>query len=339
MKISPFTILVACIAISMIVLTYGFSKRQPTMVTVENYNKYRDAMRTEQAKWPQAVAKVQAATKQGQQVVNDWNAIAATHTMPASPDPLGIDLTIDGYRLATLMPQYRNKIQALVNNQVKIGGVTVVQGPVVPLPPASGDQVVSGYFHFPQIDSPVLVFDLGTITVTGTYQQIADNVKAWKNMPHFLAVADGLRLQGTSPKLTGTYAVSIVGFVAVPKDANGNPMGIFPPLPEGAKIVSDLTPVLPAGGAPPGAGVVKGPGVPGPGQTGVRAAGATAGKPPVTRTVKLPAATVVKPPVGQSAAKPPVGQAGKPAVAPGVKAPGGLPAGQKAGKPAGKAGG
>jgi hypothetical protein len=287
MKISPITVLVWCIAIAMIAITYGLSKRQPTMETVEKYKVYRDGMRAEQLKWRQAVDKVKATTALGRQAVAQWNQIAAAHTMPAVPDPLAIDLSIDGGRLAMQMPAYRNKIQAMINTQVKAGGVTVIQGPVLPPAPTQPDTIVASYFHFPlPSTTPVLVFDLGNITVTGTYQQIADNVRAWKNMPHFLAVADGLRLNGTSPKLTGTYTVSIVGFVAMPKDpVTGAPKAIFPPLPEGSRIVSLLGQLPPAGGAPPAAG-------------GGAAKGGAA-RPGAGKGARVPGAQIAKPGAGQ----------------------------------------
>src|SRR5438128_92563 len=100
MKISPLTVFVWCIAISMIAITYGLSKRDPVMKTVQNYVKYRDGMRDEQKKWRLAVKKVNDAEALGQQTVQQWKQISQAHTLPASPDPFGIDLTIDGWRLA-----------------------------------------------------------------------------------------------------------------------------------------------------------------------------------------------------------------------------------------------
>ena len=273
MKISALTVFVWCIAISMIVITYGLSKRAPIMGTVANYMKYRDGMAQEQKKWRMAVKKVNDAETLGKQTVQTWNSIAQAHTLPATPDPDGIDLSENGFQLAAQIPVYRNRLQAMVNNQVKAGGVKVVQGPLVPPPPLdptlNGDKIVSEYFHYPALPAPVLVFDLGNVTVQGTFQQISDNVKAWSRMPHFLAVADGLRLQGTSPNLTGTYAVSIVGFVDVPKDEKGQPKMIFPPMPEGSRLVS-----APAGGQGGGPADAQIPPKGGPGKGAGNKAGA-----------------------------------------------------------------
>jgi hypothetical protein len=268
MKISPWTIFVWCVAISMITITYGLAKRQPILKTVDNYVKYREDEKQEQLKWKQVANKVTNSINLGQSTVQKWNQIAQAQTLPPAPDPLGIDLSVDQETLLKRIMDYRNSLQQAVNNQVKAGGVTVIQGPVVPLPPLEGDKIVSDYFHYPAKPAPVLVFDLGQVTVQGTYQQISDNIRAWSRMPHFLAVADGLTLQGTSPKLTANYAVSIVGFVAMPAGKQ-----IFPALPEGSRLISAGVPAAgqapaPAPGGKTGAQGRAAPGVPGRGRGG-----------------------------------------------------------------------
>jgi len=237
MKISGLTVFICALAVCMIIITAGLARRDPLMKTTVKWLKYRDDMAKEQAKWPQAVARVQNATKMAQKAIDDWTAIAATRTLPPPPDPFGIDLSKDQETLITDMPDFHIKLQQAVNHQVKEGGVTVITGPRVPAPPTDPDRVLLGYFNFPA-QPPVLVFNLGQVTVKGTFQQISDNINAWSRMPHFLAVADGLRLQGTSPNLIGTYTVSIVGFVQVPTDH-----AIFPLIPPGGrKVANPATP-------------------------------------------------------------------------------------------------
>ena len=95
-----------------------------------------------------------------------------------------------------------------------------------------------------------------------------DNVRAYKTMPHYLAVADGLRIDGTSPNLTGTYNLTIVGFIRAKK--------IAPAVNEGAAAAATGgfggTGGFPGG--PGGPGGFGGPG--GPGGAG-RGAGARGG--------------------------------------------------------------
>ena len=150
-----------------------------------------------------------------------WAAYVATRTPGTSLRDGGIDLSVNAWQLTVDTPKYRNAIQQAVNAQVKKGGVKVINSPLVPLVDAStpANQILASFFNYPAIQFPVVIFDFGTITVQGTYKQIMDNVRAYKSMPHYLAVADGLRIDGTSPNLTGTYNLSIVGFIRAKKIA------------------------------------------------------------------------------------------------------------------------
>jgi len=190
-------------------------------------------MDKEQKKAPQAIERVKVATKMSQDEITKWEAIAAVRTIPGPPDPHGIDLSVDPEKLLPQVEDFRNQVQADLNQQIKAGGVEVVAGPRIPPAPTDPQRILSTFFHYPQLPFPAVIFDLGQVTVRGTYKQITDNMKAWSFMPHYLAVADGLRLQGTSPKLTGTYAVSIVGFITVPHDRP-----VFPPVPPGGRAVN-----------------------------------------------------------------------------------------------------
>ena len=133
------------------------------------------------------------------------------------------------------------------------------------------NQLLASFFNYPAIPFPVVIFDFGTITVQGTYRQIMDHVRAYKNMPNYLAVTDGLRIDGTSPNLTGTYNLSIVGFIRAKK--------IAPAVNEG--VASGSTGAAGGGfgasGPPPG----MGPGGIGPG--GVRGGGGGGGGPQMSK--------------------------------------------------------
>ena len=192
------------------------------------------------------------------------------------------------YQLAIVVPTFRNSMQKMLNNQVKAGGVKVITGPSIPLAPTDPTKILLSYFNYPALP-PVVIFDLGTVTVQGTYQQISDNIKAWTRMPHFLAVADGLRLTGTSPQLTGTYSVSIVGFLQTDPTRP-----IFPPVPPGGKLVTTSdTGTAPAGTAPAGtapAGTAAAPAGtrPAPGTPGTRPVAGTTGGARVPGRAKTP---------------------------------------------------
>jgi hypothetical protein len=121
------------------------------------------------------------------------------------------------------------------------------------MPPETAATVLNDYFNFPQaLPFPVVMFDFGTITVRGSYKQISDHMRAWANMPNYLAVTDGLQIQGSAPNpLTATYSLSVVGFIRG-KD-------VFPPIAgEGAPTGPGGIPA-PGGGRPAGGGAPSNP--------------------------------------------------------------------------------
>ena len=176
-----------------------------------------------------------------------WNAYVATRTPASEVSEGGINLNVNAWQLMVDTKRFRNNVQRAINKQVVSGGVKVITGPYVPgiqdNDPANG--VLASYYNYPAIPFPVVIYDLGQVTVQGTIEQIYKNVESWATMPRYLAVADGLRLTGTAPNLTGTYNVSIVGYI---KDT-----GVFPAVPEGAASA-------PSGGVGGGFGGPGGPG-------------------------------------------------------------------------------
>ena len=216
MKLSFATIIIMAVSVAIGILSFGFFHQwQPTMIARDNYRAYHEQLETEANKQGQANKRVQAAKAIVQAKAEAWNAYVATRTPEPDVSRGGISLAVNPYQLTVDTQKFKNSIQRAVNEQVKKGGVKVVSGPTV-RGPQSTDQastLLADYYNYPGIKFPVVIFDFGTVTVTGTYAQIEANVRSYKSMPHYLAVTDGLAITGTSPNLTGTYNLSIVGFI------------------------------------------------------------------------------------------------------------------------------
>ena len=244
------------------ILCYG-----PNMKEVGMLNENKSLNDTEAHKMPQAQARVKLAKKMVDTKAAIWRAIVETRTPPMDLAHGGIDLSVNAWQLSVDTPKFRNSIQRAVNDQVKKGGVTVVSAPLVQVLDANMpvNAIQAAFYNYPALKFPVVIFDFGTITVQGTYKQILDNVRAYKNMPHYLAVTDGLRIDGTSPNLTGTYNLTIVGFIRSKSISGG--------VNEGAAAAS--TGGGPGGG--PGGGRGGGPGGGGPGGGGKPSIGKTSG--------------------------------------------------------------
>lgn len=258
MKLSPLTIIIAGIAFMLPLLSYGYfmawlpntAEAKANLDVLEQINTQSALMSKAKKRREEAIADVKA-------VDVKWKQIVDIYTPPPSL-PNGIDLGVNAVQLTVDTPKFRDAIQRAVDNQVKVGGVKVVVGPFIPGPDpnAPANSLLESFYNYPAMPFPVVIFDLGTITVQGTTKQIFDNVRAWSRMPHYLAVADGLRINGTSPNMTGTYNLSIVGFIQANK--------IAPPWSEGAGSSSASA----FGGGFGGGGGGFGPGGPGPGGPG-----------------------------------------------------------------------
>lgn len=224
----PRTIWLFGISVGALLLVAGYRFYDPKNKEADMYLANAEELRTIAGDAKKAEKKIVDANKLVKQEEVKWNSYVAVRTPATEVSQGGINLNVNAWQLMVDTKRFRNNIQRAVNKQVISGGVKVITGPYVPgiqdNDPAN--QVLASYYNYPAIPFPVVIYDLGTVTVEGTMEQIFANVKSWATMPRYLAVADGLRLSGTAPRLTGTYSVSIVGYL---KDS-----GIYPPVPEGA---------------------------------------------------------------------------------------------------------
>lgn len=245
MKLSPLTIILIGVSILIMALSYGFFQHwMPNSTEAGYYRDYAAQLEAEGNKLPAAENRLKKAEEMVTTKANEWRAVVATKTPLPDVNSRGVNLNVDGWQLTVDTKKFRDNIQRAVNAQLVKGGVRVVgAGPQVPMPTDNASEVLASFYNYPAIAFPVVILDLGQVTVQGTEAQIMANVRAWKNMPRYLAVADGLTITGTSPNLRGTYSVTLVGYIRGRQ--------IFPAVPEG--------------GAAPATGV---PGAPGPGGPG-----------------------------------------------------------------------
>lgn len=245
MKLSALTYIIIGFSIFLIAVTFGlFRLYVPNTTEAGYWREYKAELDAEIAKKSAAERRVKLAKEMVDEQTRHWKDIVATRTPPLGVNSGGIDVGVNAWQLTVDSVKFRDSIQRAVNAQVHAGGVKLVSnGPLVPRPSQNGGDILATFYNYPAIPFPVVMFDFGAITVQGTYRQICDNVRAYTHMPHYLAVTDGLNIQGTGPILQGTYQLSIVGFI------RGN--SVFPPV-DGASLASATAPGL---GAPGGNGI------------------------------------------------------------------------------------
>src|ERR1044072_239518 len=249
MKLSGWTIILLGLCLGLSVLSYAlFQVYLPNQTATANNDELRGFLEAEANKQNRADQRVQTAMKMVDEAATSFNQITASKTPAPSLAGGGIDLNRNVYQLVVDARKFRNSAQRAFNAQVRKGGVKIVSAPEIPQPSDSETDILTIYFNYPTtLPFPVVVWELGQVTVTGNYAQIMRNVREWRNMPHYLAVADGLAISGTSPNLTGTYNVTLVGFIKAPQlfplpgvmmasgGGNGNPGGPQPGRPNNGK--------------------------------------------------------------------------------------------------------
>jgi hypothetical protein len=211
----PRTIWLIFLSLSAIILSLGVFKYWIPNQEEATFNvKQANDLYSEANKLKQAVNKKNKAVEVTKAAEAAWLPIVAAHTPVQSTEGGGININVNQYKLLLDTKRFRNNIQRSLNNQLKIGGVKVI-GPRVDGVSDSDEPngVLASYYNFPGVPFPVVIHDLGQVTVTGTYDQIMKNVRSWDNFPRYLAVAHGLQLQGTAPTLTGTYNLSMVAYI------------------------------------------------------------------------------------------------------------------------------
>lgn len=214
MKLSPLAIFMLGLMVAVIALGYGFFQHyKPNMDDAQAYKAWGEKLDAEGNKMGAAVKRVENAQEQVKEISDKWQQTVAVKTPPASVGAGGINVAVNPYDLTVDARTFRNNVQIAVNRQLRTGGITVVAGPSVPLPPEDPDTLMASYFNYPGSPYPVAIFDLGQVTVRGTWAQISENIRAWSRMPNYLAVADGLVVTGTAPNLTANYNVTVVAFI------------------------------------------------------------------------------------------------------------------------------
>ncbi|MBX3097026.1 MAG: hypothetical protein KF812_09205 [Fimbriimonadaceae bacterium] len=261
MKLSPWVWVVLGLSICLGALSFAyFQHYQPNMTEAEALVAQGDALQTEVDKMPRVVERRDAAIEAVKQIGAEWQAVVAEKTPPATLAEGGIDLAVNRWDLTVDARKFRNHVQLDINRQMKAGGVLVIGGVTVPEPTDNAATIMTDYFNYPVIKFPVCIFNLGTVTVRGTWSQIRANVQGWSTMPDYLAMTDGLALTGTSPNLTGTYNLVVVAYIrgnVVPKEIPEGQVQLASGAPGAAP---GAIPNITQGGGPGAAPATRGPG-------------------------------------------------------------------------------
>ncbi|MER3414231.1 MAG: hypothetical protein C4341_08375 [Armatimonadota bacterium] len=159
----------------------------------------------------------------------EWKRIAETKT----PSRGRFNLLDHRWQLTVNARQWHSGVEADLKRWIGRSGVRVLSptneagevGPFVPYPTDNANELVESYFNYPALPYPVAIWDLGTITVEGTYEQIVRHVRSWNDIPGYIASVRGLSITGTNNRLRGTYNLIVIAYINTDNVAGGTGEG------------------------------------------------------------------------------------------------------------------
>lgn len=169
--------------------------------------------------------RVADALKAVNEAQTQWKMIAKTKT----PSRGKFNLLDHRWQLTVNARAWHSSVEADLKRWIAKSGVRVLQptndqgevGPFVPFPTDNANDLVESYFNYPALPYPVAVWDLGTMTVEGTYSQIVRHVRSWTDIPGYIASVRGLSLEGTDNRIKGSYNLVVVAFINTDMVAGG----------------------------------------------------------------------------------------------------------------------
>jgi hypothetical protein len=212
---------VVCGVVLMAVTWAGFwwLKIGPEREEIKAYREVNQKLDTIISKQSQEAARKRVAD--ALQAVNEaqieWKRIAETKT----PSRGRFNLLDHRWQLTVNARQWHSNVERDLKQWIARSGVRVLAptneageiGPFVPYPTDNANELVEFYFNYPALPYPVAIWDLGTITVEGTYDQIVRHVRSWNDIPGYIASVRGLSIEGTNNRLRGRYNLVVVAYV------------------------------------------------------------------------------------------------------------------------------
>jgi hypothetical protein len=206
-------VIVGVVLMAMIFAGFWFLKINPEREEIHYYadkSLELDSI-TSQDSQSRAVERVRNAMQQVRDAEVEWKQVSSWRTPPAGT----FNLTPNRWQLVVNARRWHIKAEADLNRWIRRGGVTLVSPPrvLVPYPTDQPNDLVQFYFNYPALPFPVAIWDLGTVTVQGTWEQIMTNGRSWSQLPGYLVSVRGLSITGTGSRLQGTYGLTAVVYV------------------------------------------------------------------------------------------------------------------------------
>ena len=257
-KLSPLTyVVVGVVLAASIFLGFWFMKIAPGRQEIaywSDHNAKLDEIISEPSKRA-AAERVRQALSMVRDAETSWKLIAQRRT----PSSGQMNLVPHRWQNVVNARRWHGRVEADLRKWMSQSSVRLVDPPLlmIPFPTDQPNQLVQYYFNYPAFPFPIGIWDLGTVTVEGTYDQITNHVRNWSNIPNYIASVRGLSLQGTGNRLRGTYGLTLIAYVNTEYISGGPGAGGTVPDLNGEGDSGTMT--RQGGGGPTGGGGGGGP--------------------------------------------------------------------------------
>lgn len=145
----------------------------------------------------------------------EWKQVADTKT----PSAGRMSLITQRWQTVVNARRWHATVEQDLRRWIARNGVRVIAppgGPFVPYPTSQPNDLIAYYFNYPALPFPVAIWDLGQVTVQGTYTQVINNVRSWNKIPGYIASVRGVSLEGTGNTIRATYGLTVLAYVNTP---------------------------------------------------------------------------------------------------------------------------
>jgi hypothetical protein len=261
-KLSALTyIVVAAVLIAVTWAGFWLQKIGPDSTEIGYWQEQNEKLDTiiSPASQKRAQNRVREALQKKYEAELNWKRVVEARTPPESQ----INMIPHRWQVVVDARRWHGRVERDVNAWFRKTNVRLIDPLVVtvPYPTDRPNELIQYYFNYPAFPFPICIWDLGVITVEGSYERIMAHIRSWSRMPNYIASVRGLSLTGTGNSLRGTYGLTLLAYVNT-KEVSGGPgaNGGVPDLGQQDQANQNTSGTMerPGGGA--GAGVPNAPG-------------------------------------------------------------------------------
>lgn len=222
-KLSSLTFIVVGVLLMATIFAYfWFMRINPANIEAGYYEEQNRQLQEiiSDASKKAATERVRQALTKVRDAEMNWKATVQKRT----PSSGQMNLVPNRWQLTVNARRWHAVVERDLNSWFSKTGVRLVEPALlqVPFPTDLPNDLVRFYFNYPAFPFPIAIWDLGTVTVEGSYDAIMNHVRSWSRIPNYIVSVRGLSVTGTGNRLRATYGLTAVVYINT-ENVSGGP--------------------------------------------------------------------------------------------------------------------